>query len=445
MNIVGGVVHDEHTMPSWTLQAVEKAAPDAASLTAARKLAGPGPWSDVGSAETLVWGKCQGSGATPYQVSIDTTGPAYRCSCPSKKFPCKHALALMLRCADGDRSHGGDVPQWAQVKAQRTADEADAKAKKPVDPLARAKRIQDRRELMSAGIEDFTRWLTDLVRGGLAEAGRQPSSWWDRTAARLVDAQLPGLADRVRRMSDESERGEAGSRLLTEAGRWWLAVRGWQQFDDLDEATRADLRVVLGWHLASGDVRAGDAIADDWGVLGAYRSEDDSAISQQRTWLRGERTGELVQILDFGAQGRPLPIARLAGSVLTATLARYPGHRPRRALFTEEPQALDRLCGFGPGITVDAARTALITGWQHNPWADRAPVVLGGAIGRSTGSAGETIGLLTDADGDRVRLTDDPLHLLALTGGLPVTIFGELERDRFRPLAVELDDGPVPL
>ena len=79
-------------MPRWNLQAVEKAAPDASSLTAARKLAVPGPWSETGSTDTLVWGQCQGSGRTPYQVSIDLAGPAYRCSCPSRKFPCKHAL-----------------------------------------------------------------------------------------------------------------------------------------------------------------------------------------------------------------------------------------------------------------------------------------------------------------------------------------------------------------
>ena len=63
-------------MPRWNLAAVEKAAPDAGSLAAARKLARPGPWSETGSSDTLVWGKCQGSGKTPYQVSIDLMAAA---------------------------------------------------------------------------------------------------------------------------------------------------------------------------------------------------------------------------------------------------------------------------------------------------------------------------------------------------------------------------------
>src|SRR3954447_8623796 len=89
-------------MTRWSVQAVEKVAPDAASLAAGRKLAAPGPWSETGSTESLLWGKCQGSGKTPYQVSIDLNGPAYRCSCPSRKFPCKHALALLLLWARSD-------------------------------------------------------------------------------------------------------------------------------------------------------------------------------------------------------------------------------------------------------------------------------------------------------------------------------------------------------
>jgi uncharacterized Zn finger protein len=27
-------------------------------------------------------------------VSVDLSGPAFRCTCPSRKFPCKHGLAL---------------------------------------------------------------------------------------------------------------------------------------------------------------------------------------------------------------------------------------------------------------------------------------------------------------------------------------------------------------
>ena len=86
----------------WTAATVEGLAPDAASVTAARKLARPAPWSEVGQDEQAVWGLCKGSGAKPYQVQVDVSGPAYKCSCPSRKFPCKHALGLLLAWANGE-------------------------------------------------------------------------------------------------------------------------------------------------------------------------------------------------------------------------------------------------------------------------------------------------------------------------------------------------------
>ena len=70
-------------MSRWSEEQVLAAAPDSSSIAAGKKLAVPGPWSETGANETLVWGKCQGSGKTPYQVSVDVEAPAYRCSCPS--------------------------------------------------------------------------------------------------------------------------------------------------------------------------------------------------------------------------------------------------------------------------------------------------------------------------------------------------------------------------
>ena len=53
-------------------------------------------WVTLGQDESFAWGECQGSGAKPYQVRFDLSDAASKCSCPSRKFPCKHALGLML-------------------------------------------------------------------------------------------------------------------------------------------------------------------------------------------------------------------------------------------------------------------------------------------------------------------------------------------------------------
>lgn len=92
----------------WTTEQVLSLAPDASSVSAGRKLASPTPWSDTGAQGSLVWGLCKGSGAKPYQTVVDLTGPAYLCSCPSRKFPCKHAVGLLLLWA------GDGVPEVAE-------------------------------------------------------------------------------------------------------------------------------------------------------------------------------------------------------------------------------------------------------------------------------------------------------------------------------------------
>src|SRR3954454_6582888 len=96
----------------WTTGTVEGLAPDTASVTAARRLARPAPWSELGHDQRSLWGLCKGSGAKPYQVQVDLQeGPAYKCSCPSRKFPCKHALALLLLLATGHVAEG-TAPAW---------------------------------------------------------------------------------------------------------------------------------------------------------------------------------------------------------------------------------------------------------------------------------------------------------------------------------------------
>ncbi|MCL8026122.1 SWIM zinc finger family protein [Nocardioides bruguierae] len=423
----------------WTLDRVQRAAPDASSWAAARKLAlppGQGPWSGCGATETLLWGQCQGSGRTPYQVSVDLTGPAYRCSCPSRKHPCKHSLALLSLWVRGslDAGSAGEPEDtaraWAEKRAQAAATAAATEPAKPVDTDAQAKRRAERLALMDDGMEDLARWLTDLARAGTADARARSTSWWEETAARLVDAQVPGLAERVRDLSAEVlARPDWPDHLLAEVGLWWTTVHAWRRRDDLPLPQRADLRAYLGWAVPSAEVRAADSLEDEWLVLGAHRT-DRGRVQEQRTWLQGLRTGEVVRLLDFAAGGTALPTARLTGSVLGAAVARYDGTHPRRALLATEPVLLRATDPLPPGGTLAAGQASLADAWRRSPWVSRVPVVLEDArIGEHA---------VTDAVGASVPLLDgeDPWVLAALTGGRPTRVFGELEAGGFRALAV---------
>src|SRR5262245_13963652 len=81
---------------SWTTEQVLAMAPDSGSARAAGGLSSARQWLRLGRSGAAVWGECQGSAKLPYQTEIELGEPAFRCSCPSRKFPCKHGLGLLL-------------------------------------------------------------------------------------------------------------------------------------------------------------------------------------------------------------------------------------------------------------------------------------------------------------------------------------------------------------
>src|SRR5262245_4770218 len=90
---------------------VAKLASDAASLAAGKKLANGRVWQNTGCDDRALWGECQGSAL--YQTRVDLTDLTAKCSCPSRKFPCKHALGLLLMAAASPASvPGGRAPEW---------------------------------------------------------------------------------------------------------------------------------------------------------------------------------------------------------------------------------------------------------------------------------------------------------------------------------------------
>src|SRR5215510_2828013 len=137
---------------NWTTEQILALAPDAASAKAGQGLAAARKWLKLGADEQTAWGLCQGSGKKPYQAQVDLTEPAFKCSCPSRKFPCKHALGLLLLWASTSEVPATDRPEWVEEwlssreqRAERAAARAE-RAERPPDPEAQAKRAAQREE-----------------------------------------------------------------------------------------------------------------------------------------------------------------------------------------------------------------------------------------------------------------------------------------------------------
>ena len=111
-----------------TLEAVAALAPDDASAKAAKGLTSAAKWPTLGANDQAVWGECQGSGSKPYQTQVDLSGPAFKCSCPSRKFPCKHGLALlMLQAQSPTLFTATEVPAWVAEWVASRSEKAQKK------------------------------------------------------------------------------------------------------------------------------------------------------------------------------------------------------------------------------------------------------------------------------------------------------------------------------
>ena len=411
----------------WSAAQVETLAPDASSAKAARGLSAAGAWSATGRLDDVLWGQCRN-----YQVCVDLSGPAFKCSCPSRKIPCKHALGLLMLWAESEVS---DAPaaefarEWQAARAARAAP-APKTASAP-DPAAAAKRVEQRAERVAGGLTELRRWLDDQIRQGLAGAQRGGHQPFETIAARLVDAQAPTAANAVRRLGSIAGIGpQWADRLLGELALLRLLVSGFDRLADLPAELAATVRSRIGFPVATDEVLAGPRVADRWQVLGQVEV-DDGALTTRRTWLRGSDQDRFALVLSFAAPGQPMSADLVPGTEFRGELAFYPGSAPLRALVAERVSAAEPFREPDGAVPLAEALAGYTATVAAEPWRVDAPVLLHGVVPSADG-------WLVDATGAALPLGPghrDPWWLLASAGGRPATVAAEWSPAGLRPLA----------
>jgi hypothetical protein len=404
---------------------IERLAPDQASLAAARKLLKPAQWPTLASGgDGLIWGECQGSGATPYRVAVTEADAGYKCTCPSRKFPCKHSLALMWLRADGAAEFApGTPPQWVgdwlgrrrgpSAPTPAGAGEAaraspsiaalvDEDASQAPDPEAAARseaqreRNRQRREaLVAQGIAATEQWLADQLDRGIAGFDQRAAQDCATLARRLVDAKAGGLANRVAMLPPklfglhDGQRGPAAAEALASL---YLVSQAYLRQDKLPEPLRAEVRQAVGWTVSREELLADPAaerLSGAWRVLGVRDEVQPDRLRRIETWLECRDGGERhALLLDYvpvagGTTGNMF----LPGEVLQAELVFYPSSAPLRALLASHGGTATAQAEWsGPdrtlGEAVDAWRVALAA----NPWLGDWPLSASRLQVRASGS-----------------------------------------------------------
>lgn len=315
-------------------------APDDSSRKAGKELSNPAKWLSKGAGEQALWGECQGSGSKPYQAQVDIAGMAFKCSCPSRKFPCKHGIGLLLLYARQPAAFTVTEPpvwvsEWLTKRTEKEEKKADKKDK-PTDEAAQAKRLQAREQGVEDGMAELLLWIKDIVRNGIIGVPEKEPSFFTNMARRMVDAKASGLAALVKAAGNTNFYTEGWQTGFTDLlVRMYLLIAGFNNREQVPAALQEDIRNWIGFTQSQEELKQQTGITDTWLVLGKQTTEEDN-LTVERNWLYGATTGRYALVLQFSIMGQGFTFNLLPGLFLQAQLVFYPSVQPLRAIIKQQ-------------------------------------------------------------------------------------------------------------
>jgi hypothetical protein len=322
------------------------------------------------------------------------------------------------------------VDEWAEKRGARA--EKAAKPKEAPDPVAQEKRAAKRDDRIAEGLQDCAKWLKDAVHQGFSHGSLAQPKHWETFAARMADAQAPGIRKRLIELGRIVNSGPGWpERLLEGAAEIYLVGEAFARLDQLPEAVRADVRSVIGVPVRKEDLLP--PVSDFWLVAG-QRNWEDEKITVQRSWLYGFGSKKWAMVLAFAAAGQGFDPPLVTGSAFHADVAFYPSAWPLRASLvnrTDSPTALP------PEGTIREMLESFSAALSQNPWIEAFPL----ALHQTTLASCEGKWLVVDSEGAVLPLHDSARvwNMLAISGGKPVSILGEWDGESFRPLTMMSD------
>jgi hypothetical protein len=329
------------------------------------------------------------------------------------------------------------VQEWIANRAKR-AEVKVARESAPdraPEPSTSSKRSEKREARIEAGLVQLDAWLSDVIAQGLAAARAQPPSFWEQIGARLIDAQAPGLARRVRELGEVALSGaDWQSRLLEGLARLQLLVDAYRGIEKLPPALAMEVRTRIGWTQEQSALLERAGIRDHWQVLGRRQGQQDQ-VRVQYTWLAGLQSQRPALILEFAVGTQPLPVSFITGQVIDAELVFFDGAPELRALLKQRHPGHQDAQDLPRPLAVQSLQQDYAAQLALNPWLERWPF----ALGAVTPSIERDRTILTDAFGRRVPVRasfKQGWHLVSLAGGGALTVFGLWDGEVFDPLTV---------
>lgn len=332
-----------------------------------------------------LWADCEGSGADPYAVSADLAGekPRLACSCPSRRRPCKHALALLVALSQDESGFEvAEPPDDLERNRTKAAAPKKPKKKKAGKKSAASKAAEEKKARAQVeGLDIADQVLADLATSGLGTVDEARREALGDRAKELADFYLPGVAVALRRLSlilaaddnPDMQRARAARQLarLTTMVRKGRALLEHKLEDAGETDTERDalLEEILGkvWHLTEleekGFVRKKLELVEL-----AYVRADDAARDErvETSHLLDLESGQLLRDVAYvpAKRKKRQPPKPSYGHLEVENAAVYPGFaNPRvrweKGAATERPLTADdcaRACEKAVPIAEATAR-----------------------------------------------------------------------------------------
>jgi hypothetical protein len=443
---LGWISKDKKTLSSIETMQIDEAfadsqAPNAGAIQNARgvvikkKLVGLFRTGDG----ALLFGDCKGSGADNYRPSADFSDPGkpvYRCTCPSRQFPCKHSLALLYAYAQGAKFVEKEAPadiaeKRAKVQARVEKKKVEEEKPRKVNTSALRKKIEAQLE----GLNLLESLANDLVRSGLGTLNAKSARQVEEQARQLGNAYLPGAQNALHTLTgwfyrnqisseDEvkaAEREKVYSAALDQLNRIYSLCKQGRKYlqtrledPELKPETETDIAAWLGhaWQLR--ELKDAGLVQTKVELLQlAFHSCDDwtrKEFVETGVWLNLQ-TGAVQLTRNY----RPYQAAKFIREddscfqvMVCPELCVYPGNmNPRVRWESSEPRPVgqadyERAAGHARTdlkVVIKDVKTQL-----KSPLGDRHPHAL--IKFRALGRAGEAF-IIEDANGERQVIADD--------------------------------------
>ena len=156
--------------------------------------------------DTLLYGDCLGSGSDPYRCSVDfikPEAPTFRCTCPSRQFPCKHLLGLMYAYVSGktftptatpqDIADKRDKAEKREEKKEVSAEGSEPEQQTPRKRQTNASALKKKIAAQLEGIELADKLLAGLTQSGLGGVDKKTVQTLGDQVKQLGNYFIPGI------------------------------------------------------------------------------------------------------------------------------------------------------------------------------------------------------------------------------------------------------------